>query len=482
MSCEVVETAGGIDTGRSRIDQEDADHESTSTTDRISHVTDLIDQRASAHPTKAFFVRMLTRDISLSDCILDLIDNSVDAAWASLDSVPPTLESSRRLAAFKIDLTIAKDEFTIVDNCGGISLDDAVNYAFTFGRDELGTVEGYSVGVYGIGMKRAVFKLGDDVAVRSTTPDDVYVVKINVPEWLKDNGKVWDFDIDISDPLDETGVEIQVRSLRNETATAFSDPGFVSRLRTTISRDYLLPLMHGLQVSINGRPVEGWDVTFKSSPDFSPMRESYSNGEVDVEIIAGMSAVPPTNTDPSERVRENESGWYVLCNGRVVVAADRTAITVWGRDKFPNWHNQYEGFIGVVLFSSKNSSLLPMTTTKRSIDNSSALYRSALSRMRRPTRAWIDYTNARKLRREEARQKEADATSVGISDIKVRKSIKFPDDISGGSSKDANVLYTVQRARLRRLARAFGKTTMAYKEVGVRSFEYSYDRLVDEDE
>ena len=32
---------------------------------------------AKAHPSKAFFIDMLTRDISLSDCILDLVDNSL---------------------------------------------------------------------------------------------------------------------------------------------------------------------------------------------------------------------------------------------------------------------------------------------------------------------------------------------------------------------------------------------------------------------
>lgn len=36
---------------------------------------------AHANPTKSFFVRMITRDISLEDCILDLIDNSIDGAW-----------------------------------------------------------------------------------------------------------------------------------------------------------------------------------------------------------------------------------------------------------------------------------------------------------------------------------------------------------------------------------------------------------------
>jgi hypothetical protein len=34
---------------------------------------------AKAYPSKAFFIEMLTRDITLSDCILDLLDNSVDS-------------------------------------------------------------------------------------------------------------------------------------------------------------------------------------------------------------------------------------------------------------------------------------------------------------------------------------------------------------------------------------------------------------------
>ena len=32
---------------------------------------------AKADPSKAFFIEMLTRDITLSDCVLDLVDNSI---------------------------------------------------------------------------------------------------------------------------------------------------------------------------------------------------------------------------------------------------------------------------------------------------------------------------------------------------------------------------------------------------------------------
>jgi len=439
-------------------------------------------RRASAHPTKAFFVRMLTRDISLSDCIFDLIDNSVDAAWGGSGATPTTFKSGDALAAFKIDMKITKDRFVISDNCGGISLDQAAEYAFTFGRDELDAHDGYTVGVYGIGMKRAVFKLGTDIAVRSTALEDSFVVPINVPDWLEDKRTVWDFDIEQSDPLGEDGVEIQVSDLSDETKDVFSDPAFVNRLKAIVSRDYILPLMQGLQIWINGVQLKGWDMAFKDSAEYTPMRETYSNDKVTVEIIAGMTALPPNSIEPSERNKEDDgSGWYVLCNGRVVVAADRTSLTVWGRDKFPIWHPQYEGFIGIVLFSSKEPSLLPMTTTKRSIDVGSSFYRSALVKMRIPTRAWIDYTNSRKHKKDEARKRESAAKNLVISSVKPRKSIKLPREISGDANREANVLYSVPLKRMRFLAKAFGKSTMQYKEVGMRSFDYAYDRLVEED-
>ena len=38
----------------------------------------MTEEYASAYPRKNFFIQMFTKDISLEDCILDLIDNSID--------------------------------------------------------------------------------------------------------------------------------------------------------------------------------------------------------------------------------------------------------------------------------------------------------------------------------------------------------------------------------------------------------------------
>ena len=116
--------------------------------------------KAKANPTKAFFVKMITRDITLEDCIFDLIDNSIDGAWEQKGGQPMRLGDNIKLTEYRISIEVKSDRFSIHDNCGGISLDDAVEYAFTFGRQEKALTENYSIGVYGIGMKRAIFKNG----------------------------------------------------------------------------------------------------------------------------------------------------------------------------------------------------------------------------------------------------------------------------------------------------------------------------------
>src|SRR5262245_14324304 len=122
--------------------------------------------KAMANPTKEFFVRMLTRDITVDDCILDLIDNSVDGAWRSEGSRPMGLSDESDLSKYVIRILAQRERFTISDNCGGMTLDDAINHAFSFGRPADQEVDEYSIGVYGIGMKRAVFKLGAKILIR----------------------------------------------------------------------------------------------------------------------------------------------------------------------------------------------------------------------------------------------------------------------------------------------------------------------------
>lgn len=448
-------------------------------------------KKASAYPTKEFFVRMITRDISLEDCILDLIDNSVDGAWRSEGSRPMGLAQDTDLSKYCIEISTDGDYFCIEDNCGGMTLDDAVEHAFSFGRRADEEPDEYSIGVYGIGMKRAVFKLGKSIRVRSTYvanggAKESFAVPIEVDTWLVNDAPPWDFDIEPDVPLDAAGVKIEVRNLTPGAASSFASPAFMQNLRRTISRDYSLHINRGLKVSLNGEDIEGWKIELRQGTDFAPMRLEY-NDTVDedgvvIEIFAGMAAPPPESSDPdAEDEAEKRYGWYVVCNGRIVLAADRTTVSGWGTDGWPQWHYQYSGFIGIILFTAANAAALPLTTTKRSVDTSSEIYRRARPKMREVTRKWVDYTNARKQALEEAKRAEAVAQPVSIYQVPKQQAVKLPTLVSRPSERMAGVHYSVPLSKLKKLAQELGNINMAQRDVGIKSFNYTYDDVVGEE-
>ncbi len=120
----------------------------------------------SAAPTKRFFVEMFTRDIDLRDAILDLLDNCIDGVVRSKSF---NRAHKRPYANYWAKISLDADHFSISDNCGGISRELAEKSAFMLGRpaDYEEETKGPTVGVYGIGMKRAIFKMGREADVTS---------------------------------------------------------------------------------------------------------------------------------------------------------------------------------------------------------------------------------------------------------------------------------------------------------------------------
>jgi hypothetical protein len=445
-------------------------------------------KKAAAYPTKNFFVKMITRDIALEDSILDLIDNSIDGAWKKEGSRPSGLAEGPDLSHYHVRIEASPLKFTITDNCGGMSLEDAVEYAFSFGRRETDALDDYSIGVYGIGMKRAIFKLGASIKISSTYTDGnartSFQVPIEVAEWLENDSPPWDFDIAPSEELAEDGVHISVEKLTSGAASAFGNPSFLQELKRAIARDYTLHLTNGIQIFLNGERIQGWPIELREGGEFKPIRVEYEDkvdGEpVRVELLAGMAAPPPDSSEPDgDGEIGRRSGWYVVCNGRIVLAADKTAVSGWGTDDWPQWHRQYDGFLGLILFSSKKATALPLTTTKRSVDVASEVYRRARPRMREVSKRWISYTGQRKQDLDQAKELESKTTPVSVQKVSASAEVVLPRLIMKTSERMANVSYSVPLAKLRGLAAEFGSINMNYKDVGLRSFQYAYDDLVE---
>jgi hypothetical protein len=446
--------------------------------------------KADANASRAFFVRMLTRDISVEDCILDLVDNSVDSAWKKLGRKPLTLSAGPDFSAFRVDLNFDDKSFRISDNCGGMSLESAEKYALTFGRkaeDPEDSAE-FSIGVYGIGLKRAVFKIGNRIEIRSTYSRkgkrDSFVVPIKVESWVLDPDTDWEFPILSSDPMKEDGLSVGVERLTPLAEYTFSDPEFEGSLVRTIARDYALHLHHGFRVFVNGKRVHGEEFKLYASGEFTPQFDSWTEvvgtKSVDIEILAGFAFPPPSDNDPTPRsVREDKSGWYVACNGRIVMAADKSNLSVWG-DEFPAWHPQYTGFFGLIAFTTEDTELLPLTTTKRNVDLSSLVYRRSRPKMKESTRAWISYTHSRKVDQIAAEAVEKDAQRQSIFAMNPQPQMTLPK-ISNTRQRETKIQFPMLKVRITKLGDAFGNVRMSAREVGLKAFNYSYDELVGEE-
>ena len=322
-----------------------------------------------ASPTKSFFVEMLTKDVRMVMAILDLVDNCIDGAIR--------IRGEGSLIGLEVRITFDEEHFIIQDNCGGIPLDLAMDHAFRFGRPSNAPNIKHSVGRFGVGMKRALFKLGRFFDVATTNKKERYRISANVVQWLG-HGE-WTFPIlDLETfseaPTEaETGTEITVARLTEEAKNWVSIPYNITNLKNELSRRHQYHIDNGIAISLNGLTIPTSHLEFLVSdfPLLRPAFREYDRDSVHVRLLAGVGRSIP-----------REAGWYVYCNGRMVLDADRTRTTGWGEPgMMPRFHNQYSRFRGAAFFDSDDSALLPWNTTKDGVDEGVPIFSEAYASM-----------------------------------------------------------------------------------------------------
>jgi hypothetical protein len=357
--------------------------------------------RIPANPARRFFVAMLVKDIELVPAILDLVDNSIDGAKRirpPLDGDDPGLLGVQpdggegdvepmRFDDLFVNIVVDGERFEIEDNCGGMSLEAARSYAFRFGRPE--TVQGPlgEVGQFGVGMKRALFKLGSHFEITSMSPTDMFTLPVDVPSWMSDPSPEWSFELSnfqegLEHDLGETGTTIEVTELHDTIAEETGDPAFVGRLRAELRLRHSDAINQGLKLSVNSDTVDSFTPELLQGDHFAPIfvdQAVDAGGErsLRMRLYAGVLRLRDEDRDISdaEDFREPpDAGWYMYCNGRLLLAADRTRLTGWGQPAAA-YHPQYRQFRGYVLLDG-DSALMPWTTTKTSVDEDARVFRA----------------------------------------------------------------------------------------------------------
>ena len=211
----------------------------------------LSDDEIDVTPTRTLFVEMLTRDIQLDRAVLDLVDNSIDGA-KRLRPLP-----NQDFEGLEIKIALDGDRFEIHDNCGGIGIDTARHYAFRFGRAKGMTATPGSVGQFGVGMKRALFKFGHNFEVISQTVEDRFELRVDVDAWEQEEGP-WRFSFDDSGTglktvIEETGTHIVVTPLRHDARAQFGSSTFrnsLGRQIETAQQQYIDQIGHLVEAKV----------------------------------------------------------------------------------------------------------------------------------------------------------------------------------------------------------------------------------------
>lgn len=364
-------------------------------------------EKVNATPSKKFFVSMLTRDIELKDAILDLLDNCVDGILRQLDTSPVT-NKQKPYENFWARINISGKSFSIEDNCGGINKSIAEDSAFRLGRVDLERDKDIpTVGMYGIGMKRSIFKMGRKATISSKHNKSSYYVEI-LPDWLDDDDNWYLPLIDKQNLLEEDGTRILVENLHENIATQLDSKEFDKDLREDISHFFAIILGKGFRVFLNDKEITLSDfriLFYKDFDDSNQIQPYVYKGKVkgvSIEVVVGFY-VHLASTAEAEKEEEDgkdkpsrkteNAGWTVICNDRVVLYKDRTRLTGWGLRDIPHYHPQFSAISGTVIFKSNNSLMLPLGTTKRNIDTSSPIYYRALDRMMEGVKLFTNFTN-----------------------------------------------------------------------------------------
>lgn len=434
------------------------------------------DMCVKTDPSKSFFIDMLTRDIGTKECILDLIDNSIDSIikYKKIEITTLVAEGFIKDVIFKkhsIDIILNKNEFIIKDNCYGISLIDARQKAFRFGAVKENIKEKKGLSVYGIGMKRAFFKLGKKINVISKTKQSFFEIDIDVDSWESDD-KNWDFVFSSYNEKSNssTGTEIKINKINTDLIERASNSIFIEELSRLIAKTFSLYLDAGLSITINGKKLKSNFPEFLFSDILNVTRKKYTitsstNSEVNLLIIAGL-------TGKTER---DYKGWFVFCNGRLILPGNTDYKTGWGQN-FPAFHNKYNHFVGFLHIISNDGHALPWTTTKEDIEIESSVYQNAIEKAKLIAKPFTDFLNSEYAKRDSSDNDEPDifqnTTTVNYKDIPITENIVKSIKKDKIKNEFTTITYRKSISDLNKIKNIMGNDSISNKEIGERTFDY----------
>lgn len=324
----------------------------------------------------------LTQDITTLEAIYDLIDNSIDAArrdiFMNKDFTADEYGMPKDYSGYSIEVVVNDKEISIVDNCLGFSKDELENKSLILGQP---SNHEFGIGQYGVGLKRSLLKIGNKYTLN--TDDKRNRFKINFTNKDFNSGKGFLS----SSPLKSNNkkmTSLKINNLKQGILPDIKSNIWYENAIEGMNQRYTIYLEKGLSINIKyfenePKEIKSNLVKLRHDSRFMPFKKSYKlNNDVTVIISAGIHSKYNFKGEPDYSLSENrkitnEYGIYIICNDRVIVASSKEKMHGWKT----HWHSEYNGFVCIVRFISKNPSLLPINTAKTAIQADSAIFLEA---------------------------------------------------------------------------------------------------------
>ena len=384
-----------------------------------------MDELVSFQPTKRLFIDILTRDISINDCILDLLDNAVDSYTRN------KIKEKR-----EVQLNFDKSKISIFDNCGGIEKERLKKEVFRFGAKDFSS-NVPTIGVYGIGLKRSIFKLGESIIFETDDGKDYCKLKIDVTDWLnkkdQDGNDIWDLKLTETSTTkllngQKPYTRIEVKSLRYETIETFT-LDFETKLKKTVKIYYSRFIQNDkISFYVNDEEQKGFEIKVKSSDGFKPVKVEDDYEGVKITIICWLDL-----KEDQKRARKElgHQGWNIFMNERLVIFDDTSEDTGWleGGSFLPKFHSLFNRFRGVVFLNTDDPSKLPINTSKNGFNKEGKIYYYLLNLMVKVARPFINFmSNKYNEQKEKINIKEDELLAIIDEDSRKKGIIETPID------------------------------------------------------
>ncbi|MBI3552708.1 MAG: ATP-binding protein [Elusimicrobia bacterium] len=252
----------------------------------------------NATPSKRLYLSIIS-DYGLKRAICELIDNALDV-WVI----------AGRKNSVNIEVSLSEDQqvICVTDDAGGVKRSELQNIV---APGQTGTKPSdATIGLFGVGTKRAVVALSQDVKITTRHGHDKsYRVEID-DEWLKEDD--WNLPVYEVSPIDPGSTRIDLNRLRLKITK-----DSIEELREHAAATYAEFLKDDrVKIVINKKPVG--PTTFENwayPPSYQPRRytgelNTQDGKKVAVEVVAGLT----TESSPTG----GDYGVFFYCNERLI--------------------------------------------------------------------------------------------------------------------------------------------------------------------